>query len=130
MSQSNIYSSKDVKVSESVDPHFLKLELKNKIDLGHELLKKLTNNDLKKVQGIAKLEKKVKQEIKFLEKFQNDANFPKLKKEHINCSNLLHLDSFISQIFIVENPTGVLQPFNLCGEGKTYWIVNFIISKL
>ena len=130
MSQSNIYSSKDVKVSESVDPHFLKLELKTKIDLGHELLKKLTNNDLKKVQGIAKLEKKVKQEIKFLEKFQNDANFPKLKKEHINCSNLLHLDSFITQIFIVEKPTGVLQPFNLCDEGKTYCIVNFIISKL
>jgi len=88
-----------------------------KIDLGHSLLELINSNELKKVQGISKLEKKVRQEVKFLEKFKDSKRFQKLKKEHINCSNLVHLESFISQIFLVKNPTAVLHPFNLCKDG-------------
>ena len=72
MNEANLCSIKNVKGNESVDPQFLKTELKTKIDLGHELLSKLVNNDLKKVQGIAKLEKKVRQEIRDMERRMRD----------------------------------------------------------
>jgi len=104
-------------VPEIINPEVLRKDLKEKIDLGHKLLDMLNNNELEKVEGIAKLEKKVKQEVKFLEKFQDGKKFQKLKKEHINCSNLVHLESFISQIFLVKNPTAVLHPFNLYKDG-------------
>ena len=96
----------------------LRKDLKKKIELGHCLLEKLNNNELKKVQGIAKLEKKVKQEVKFLGKFEDKETFCQLKKEHISCSNLVHLDSFIKEIFQVDDPVAVMQPFNLRGEGE------------
>ena len=56
---------------DSITPEELRKDLREKIDLGHGLLQKLDNNGLKNVQGIAKLEKKVKQEVKFLEKFED-----------------------------------------------------------
>ena len=108
---------------DSITPEELRKDLREKIDLGHGLLQKLDNNGLKNVQGIAKLEKKVKQEVKFLEKFEDEITFLKLKKEHISCSNLVHLESFISQIFLVENPTAVMQPFNLWSKGETNWVI-------
>jgi len=101
---------------DDISPELLRKALKEKIDLGHNMLAMLSNNELKQVQGIPKLEKKVKQEVKFLEKFEDGKKFLKLKKEHINCSNLVHLDSFISQIFLVNKPTAVMHPFNLCRE--------------
>lgn len=79
-------------------------ELEGKISLGRGLLEKLATPKLKNVQGLAKLEKKVpgnkihyedcsskvRQEVKFLEKFEAAEKFKKLKKEHISCSNLSH----------------------------------------
>ena len=103
---------------DNISPEELRKDLTEKIELGHGLLQKLNNNGLKKVQGIAKLEKKVKQEVKFLEKFQDEITFLKLKKEHISCSNLVHLESFISQIFLVQNPSAVMHPFNLWSNGE------------
>jgi len=93
-------------------------ELRAKIFIGQTLLDRLSNNSLKKVQGLPKLEKKVRQEVKFLEKFEADENISKLKKEHINCSNLAHLSSIIDQIFLVESPTAVIHPFNLVTGDK------------
>ena len=85
-------------------PLFRGLEVK--ISLGRGLLEKLSTQKLKNVQGVAKLEKKVlgftiqsiaiifvskvRQEVKFLEKFEAAEKFKKLKKEHISCSNLSH----------------------------------------
>ena len=103
-----------------ISPEDLRKDLQEKINLGRELLEKLANNGLKKVQGLAKLEKKVRQEVKFLEKFEDETNFCNLKKEHISCSNLVHLASIISQIFLVQNPTAVMHPFNLWSKGKNY----------
>ena len=96
----------------------LRKDLKERIELGHCLLEKLNNNELKKVNGISKLEKKVKQEVKFLEKFEDNEIFYQLKREHISCSNLVHLDSFIKEIFHVEDPSAVMQPFNLREKGE------------
>ena len=101
-----------------MDPCDLREDLGEKICFGKDILAKLSNNKFKKVQGLAKLEKKVRQELKFLEKFESPENFIDLKKEHINCSNLVHLGSIIEQLFLVENPSSVLQPFNLSQDGK------------
>ena len=96
-----------------MDPYDLREDLLDKIRFGKEMLAQLANNKFKKVQGLPKLEKKVRQELKFLEKFEAPENFGDLKKEHISCSNLLHLGSIIEQLCLVENPSSVLQPFNL-----------------
>jgi len=101
---------------ENISPEELRKSLEEKIQLGRDLLDKLANHGLKKVQGLAKLEKKVRQEVKFLEKFEDEVQFGKLKKEHISCSNLVHLASIINQIFLVQNPSAVMHPFNLCSQ--------------
>ena len=110
-----------------MDPCDLRENLSEKISFGKNILAKLSNNKFKKVQGISKLEKKVRQELKFLEKFESPENFIDLKKEHINCSNLVHLGSIIEQLFLVENPSSVLQPFNLSQDCKVKKIVVDIV---
>ena len=96
----------------------LKQDLEEKLTLGRDLLDKLANNQFKKVQGIQKLEKKIRQEIKFLEKFEDPDQFSELKKEHISCSNLVHLSSIVEKLFLVKNVIAVLQPFNLKSDGN------------
>jgi len=87
--------------------------LNERIRLGEDLLKNLSQASVRNVIGLAKLEKKVRQEVKFLGKFLHGDKIHTLKKEHILCSNLVHLNSIISQLFRVDNPVSVMQPFNL-----------------
>jgi len=82
-------------------------------------LAKLANNQFKRVQGILKLEKKIRQELKFLQKFEDPEHFSELKKEHISCSNLIHLSCIVDQMFLVADVCSVLQPFNLKLENKS-----------
>lgn len=110
-----------------MDPCDLREDLSEKIRFGKDILAKLSSNKFKKVQGIHKLEKKVRQELKFLEKFESPENLIDLKKEHINCSNLVHLGSIIEQLFLVDNPSAVLQPFNLSQDCKVKKIVIDIV---
>ena len=92
----------------------LKADLQDRLFLGRELLAKLENNQvIRRVQGLPKLEKKIRQELKFLEKFEDPENFSGLKKEHINCSNLIHLGCIVDQLFLVKAPQSVMQPFNV-----------------
>jgi len=100
-----------------ISPDELRRELDEKIKLGRLLLERLANSSLKNVQGLPKLEKKVRQEVKFLEKFDDPRNFLSLKKEHIACSNLAHQASVIEQIFGVAVPVAVMQPFTLTTRG-------------
>lgn len=100
-------------------PEELRTELAEKLVLGRELLERLANNKFKKVQGIPKLEKKIRQELKFLEKFEDQENLVGLKKEHISCSNLNHLGCIVDQLYLVPNPHSVMQPFNLKQDFKT-----------
>lgn len=95
------------------NPDELKCNLEKKILAGKALLEKLNVENLKTVQGLAKLEKKVRQEVKFLEKFLLINNISKLKKEHLQCSNLLHLESIIKELLRTINPMAVMQVFNL-----------------
>ena len=120
-------------------PEELRIELVEKLALGRDLLAKLANKNFKKVQGIPKLEKKIRQELKFLEKFEDQENMVGLKKEHISCSNLNHLGCIVDQLYLVPNPHSVMQPFNLkqdfktkkvtvdivCDKGNLYYIITF-----
>jgi len=91
--------------------------LQQRIELGNTLLTKLSDQNLRKVPGLAKLQKKIKQEIKFLEKFESDDSTRELRKEHLECSNLVHLQSTVNTIFRCKEITGLLQPFNLIRDG-------------
>lgn len=95
------------------NPDELKCNLEKKILVGKALVEKLNVENLKTVQGLAKLEKKVRQEVKFLEKFLLKNNISKLKKEHLQCSNLLHLESIIKELIRTTKPVAVMQVFNL-----------------
>ena len=101
-------------------PDELKTNLQEKLLLGRGLLTKLENkSSLKKVQGIPKLEKKIRQELKFLEKFEDPENISGLKKEHIGCSNLIHLGCIVDELLLTTHPFGVMHPFSLKQEFKT-----------
>jgi hypothetical protein len=91
--------------------------LHERISLGNTLLTRLSDQYLRKVPGLAKLQKKIKQEIKFLEKFESDQNTRELRKEHLECSNLVHLQSTVDQVFRSREISALLQPFNLNRDG-------------
>ena len=103
-------------------------DLKEKILLGHDLLRKLSDSQFRKVQGIAKIEKKVRQELKFLEKFQDPQNFHSLKKEHISCSNLVHLNCLVEQLYQANETVSVMNPFNLSKSSGSKKVMVDIVS--
>lgn len=103
-------------------------ELGSKIELGRELLARLAAPGLATLQGRAKLEKKVRQEVKFLEKFLAPGKLAGLKREHIGCSNLAHQACLVGLLVEEEAPLAVLQPFTLAGEGGERRVVVDIVS--
>ena len=111
-------------------PDELKTNLQEKLCLGRTLLSKLADkSSLKKVQGIPKLEKKIRQELRFLEKFEDPAFFSGLKKEHISCSNLIHLGCIVNELLLTTNPSGVMHPFSLKQEFKSKKVTVDIVSE-
>ncbi|XP_034180146.1 UPF0415 protein C7orf25 homolog [Osmia lignaria lignaria] len=80
--------------------------LEEKIDSG-----KATVDRLKlvgKIDGVEKLVRKIQQEIRFLEKVQSTGN---VKKEHLQSTNLIHLNAIVARLFCANEPTNVLKPF-------------------
>nr|XP_033187543.1 UPF0415 protein C7orf25 homolog [Bombus vancouverensis nearcticus] len=61
-----------------------------------------------KIDGIEKLIRKIQQEIKFLEKVQSTGN---VKKEHLQSTNLIHLNAIVARLFCANEPTNVMKPF-------------------
>jgi len=103
-------------------------ELGSKIELGRGLLARLAAPGLANVQGRAKLEKKVRQEVKFLEKFLAPGKLEGLKREHIGCSNLAHQAALVGLLVEEAAPLAVLQPFTFAGEGGERRVVVDIVS--
>jgi len=91
----------------------LRKVLHDRLELGNSLLSSLSSPELRNIAGLAKLQKKIKQELKFLQKFVNKQQTRELRKAHLECSNLIHLQSVVKQILRSENVVSVLQPFNL-----------------
>ena len=62
------------------------------------------------VSGSCKLVKKIRQELKFLQKHR-DTDLKQLKKEHLDCTNLTHLGSIVAAIRTCHEPCDTLKPF-------------------
>ncbi|XP_076680446.1 UPF0415 protein C7orf25 homolog [Andrena cerasifolii] len=80
-----------------------------------------------KIDGIEKLIRKIQQEIKFLEKVQSTGN---VKKEHLQSTNLIHLNAIVARLFGSSKPVNVLKPFKyeesrlevdiVCNDGASW----------
>ncbi|TRY68341.1 hypothetical protein TCAL_01406 [Tigriopus californicus] len=103
-------------------PEELMAQLNQKCAQGDRLLATLHSPDLAGVTGLAKLEKKIRQELKFLRKFtQNGPGGPgrgTLKREHLQCSNLQNLAAIVEVLQTTGPVVAVLQPFNVLTEGR------------
>ena len=114
------------KMAQDHDEIFLKLE--SKIQEGEALIDTL--NNYKNIPGIGKLTKKIQKELQFLCRFKD--NPKKLKVEHLQCSNLLHLSAIVQALETCKNPTHILRTFNnsdnkkvivdIVSEGGFQWI--------
>ncbi len=84
-------------------------KLDEKILEGRELMQTLKKYE--QLSGVGKLSKKIRQEVRFLEKFKlNPSN---LKSEHLQCSNLLHLSATVQALEEADNPVAVMKNFDL-----------------
>ena len=90
--------------------------LSDKISLGQSLLQILLSPELQTVSGVTKLEKKIRQELKFLQRFSGSTAVNKLKKEHLQCSNLQNLSAIVKTLRDTKGAVSVLRPFPLVGD--------------
>ncbi len=110
-----------------MDPQQLQALLEEKLALGNVLMDTLACKKYQQVQGIAKLEKKIRQEIKFLQKFlhKSPQEGGKLKNEHLQCSNLQHLSAIVDALKSCSNPQAVLHTFSWKREPRAGAPVGF-----
>ncbi|CAL7941392.1 unnamed protein product [Xylocopa violacea] len=80
--------------------------LEEKIDSGKATIDRLKL--LGKIDGVEKLIRKIQQEIRFLEKVQSTGN---VKKEHLQSTNLIHLNAIVARLFCANKPINVMKPF-------------------
>eukprot|EP00095_Tigriopus_kingsejongensis_P007623 snap_masked-scaffold995_size72343-processed-gene-0.7 protein:Tk07623 transcript:snap_masked-scaffold995_size72343-processed-gene-0.7-mRNA-1 annotation:"hypothetical protein L798_14662" len=95
--------------------------LEAKCGQGEALLTGLAEPELSDVTGVSKLAKKIRQELKFLQKFRGRPAASAgggLKKEHLQCSNLQNLEAIVRVLREAHQPSAVLQPFNLSRDGE------------
>nr|CAG4648219.1 EOG090X0CWG [Moina brachiata]SVE93246.1 EOG090X0CWG [Moina brachiata] len=88
----------------------LELFFQSKLEEGEKLLEKLRLH-FSSLDGIVKLERKIRAEIKFLHKLKESPN--PVKKEHILSSNLRSLSSILQILENCEDPVAVLKPFKV-----------------
>ena len=87
--------------------------LSDKISLGQSLLQILSSPEMQAVSGVTKLEKKIRQELKFLQRFSESTGVNKLKKEHLQCSNLQNLSAIVQTLRDTKGAVSVLRPYPL-----------------
>ncbi|XP_058800260.1 LOW QUALITY PROTEIN: UPF0415 protein C7orf25 homolog [Phymastichus coffea] len=63
---------------------------------------------VEKVEGVDKLIRKIQQEVKFLNKVRATG---KVKKEHLQSTNLIHLNAIVNRLLSANDPVNVLKPF-------------------
>ena len=101
----------------------LEEKLHDKIKQGNELIKRLDN--FTKISGSGKLSRKIQKELQFLHKFKE--NPKKLKVEHLQCSNLLHLSAIVQALEDSQKPIHVLKTFENSQNRKV--IVDIIAQE-
>ena len=86
---------------------YIKL-IEEKVNLAEDLIRKL--EPVSNVDGVSKLEKKIRQEIKFLQKIQKQKSSK--TKDHLFCSNLLHLGALVETLADAGEPVSVLKVYS------------------
>ena len=79
-----------------------------KIQEGQVLQSRL--DTFKIIPGVEKLSRKIRKELQFLQNFK--ANPDKLKIEHLQCSNLLHLSAIVQALGDCSDPYQVLKSYS------------------
>ncbi|KAJ9598471.1 hypothetical protein L9F63_010867 [Diploptera punctata] len=91
-----------------MDQNYLLKQLEKKIKSGEELLQYIS--EVKDVNGIDKLKKKIMQEINFLLKVLRSRE---AKKEHLLCTNLHHFEALARCLISSHGSIAVLRHFTL-----------------
>lgn len=89
-----------------------------KIEFGENLIKSLL--EFGDIEGIQKLVRKIKQELAFLKKICRDN---KIKKEHLQCSNLTHFNALVQTLNDIKICQSVNKVFIFDGRKITVDIV-------
>ncbi|GAB0095597.1 UPF0415 protein C7orf25 [Sergentomyia squamirostris] len=92
-------------MSQEKSPEDLTNLVKEKLNLGEDLLKKLET--LRHVNGVPRLEKKIKQEINFLKNNQENST---LQENHIMCTNLTHFQMVVAVLMECRSPKHIDLP--------------------
>lgn len=82
--------------------------IREKVEEALGLIERLQT--FKHIDGVKKLEKKIRQEMKFFKKLEAK-NSPKTQ-DHLNCSNLLHMGALVQTLVASENPVAVMRVFS------------------
>ncbi|CAH0386342.1 unnamed protein product [Bemisia tabaci] len=99
----------------------LRLNFEDLIQKGNRLVDALSEDQLVNIVGASKLKRKVKQEISFLTKvLQKNL----MKKEHVLCSNLHHLEAVVNKIQQTSNIFAISKTFQFTDESKTVKKIN------
>ena len=81
--------------------------IEEKLKLASGLISSLES--MNQLDGVSKLEKKIRQEMKFLQKLQKQKNAK--FKDHLKCTNLVHLGAVVQTLLESEKPTAVSKVF-------------------
>ena len=90
-------------------------QLNLRLEEGLSLERDICQSPLSQVPGSSKLTKKIRQEIRFLQK-HSDNGLKQLKREHLECSNLTHLRAVVNTLRACHHPTEVLKSFQFKDE--------------
>ena len=63
------------------------------------------------MSGNSKLVKKIRQEVKFLERSAESKGRKAIKMEHLECSNLTHLKAIVKALMASHQPSDALKTF-------------------
>ncbi|KAI5712425.1 hypothetical protein M8J75_008245 [Diaphorina citri] len=108
---------------ESLDLHS---QFKEKIQSGENLLSQINNSFLNNVTGVAKLKKKIKVEIQFLEKTMKNN---KMKEEHLLCTNLHHFQALLNHALLQPCDALLQHFFYFQGNEKCKICVDVVANK-
>ncbi|KOB76904.1 Uncharacterized protein OBRU01_04710 [Operophtera brumata] len=100
-------------------------KLDERIKFGNELIAQL--NDVQDIDGVPKLQRKIRQEVEFLKKLKTSG---KVKWEHLSCSNLRHFEAMVecsrrpgviavSKVFHLDDSTKLL--VDIVSDGGKSW---------
>lgn len=104
----------------------LEVQFQEKIKSGESLITQINSSFLNNVSGVAKLKKKIKVEIQFLEKTMRSG---KMKDEHLLCTNLHHFQALLNHALLHPCDALLQHFFYFQGDEKCKICVDIVANK-